>query len=344
MKWSRWIQLLVLGAIALVSVMLVAPEHVLNFAPSPPSPSPQVNTTAQRPLDSVPMPQTLPPQVNADQLMGAVEALNFVRYSEAERQRARDYLTQELRSFGWSLMEQPFATGINLKAQRPGTDPDAGAILVAAHYDSVDNSPGADDNATGVAAVLEVARLWGDRPTPRPLQVALFDQEEAGLVGSYAYAEQAENLENLAGVIVLEMLGYACHTVGCQRQPDNFTVETPTDRGDFVAVVGDTEHLPLLKAFEQAHQTNPPPLLTLPVPLKGVLTPVVLSSDHTPFWYKDIGAVMVTDTAYLRNPHYHRTTDTPATLDRDFFTAVTQMVVNTTHVLLESRDSLATQG
>ena len=343
MKWSRWIQVLVLGAIALISVVLVAPERLPNLSASSPSPSVQVNPMPQPSPNTVPIPQVPAPQVSTERLMGHVAALNFVRHSEAERQRTRDYLAQELQAAGWSLTEQPFETGVNVKAQRPGTDPEAGAILVGAHYDSVTNSPGADDNASGVAAVLEVARLLGDRPTPRPLQIALFDQEEAGLVGSYAYAEQAANLDNLDGVIILEMLGYACHTVGCQRQPDQFTVETPTDRGDFVAVVGDTEHLPLLQAFKTAHQSNRPPLLTLPVPLKGVLMPIVLSSDHTPFWYKDIGAVMVTDTAYLRNPHYHQTTDTPDTLDRDFFTAATQMVVNTTTALLDSRTSLVTQ-
>ena len=275
--------------------------------------------------------------------MADVEALAFKRHSDDDRQRARDYLIQELQSVGWAAREQPFETGVNVQAQRPGTDPQAGAILVAAHYDSVVNSPGADDNVSGVAGVLAVARLLGDRPTPRTLKIALFDQEEVDFGGSYAYVAQAANIENLEGVINLEMIGYTCQVIGCQRQPSSFTVATPTDRGDFVAVVGDTEHLPLLRAFEQNHGTRLP-FLSLPVPLKGILTPIVLSSDHTPFWQKNIGAVMVTDTAYLRNPHYHRASDTPETLDRSFFVAVTQMVVNTTTALLEGRESLVTGG
>ena len=340
MKWSRWIQCLVLSIIAALCVMVAAPDRIPKFEASPPALAPHVNGSTQpSPMVSIP-----PPQVDADQLMSHVEALAFERYSKDDRQRTRDYLVEVLQSAGWVLQAQPYDTGVNLRAQRLGTEPKAGAILVAAHYDSVINSPGADDNASGVAAVLEVARLLGDRPTPRTLQIALFDQEEEGLVGSFAYVEQPANLENLTGVIVLEMLGYTCHTVGCQRQPNNFTVSPPTDLGDFITVVGDTEHLPLLKAFEHNHVTNRPPLLTLSVPLKGILTPIVLTSDHTPFWQKDVGAVMVTDTAFLRNPHYHRTSDTPETLDRSFFTAVTQMVVNTTTALLESRDSLVTGG
>ena len=267
--------------------------------------------------------------------MGTVQALAYERYHTTDRQRARDDLTAMLQAAGWTPQPQPFNTGINLVAQRLGTDPEAGSILVAAHYDTVEHSPGADDNASGVAVVVEVARLLGDRPTPCTLQLALFDQEEAGLLGSFAYTEQPDNLKNLRGVIVLEMVGYACHTLDCQQQPEGFKVELPSDRGDFVTVVGDAEHPALLQAFEHNQPPQAPPLLTLPVPFKGLLTPIVLRSDHTPFWTQGVGAVMVTDTAFLRNPHYHRPSDTPSTLDAQFLTGVAQMVVNTTTALLD---------
>ena len=96
-------------------------------------------------------------------------------------------------------MSNPLKTGVNVVAERPGIDPNAGVVLVGAHYDSVRGSPGADDNATGVVAALEVARLLGDRKTLRPLRIVLFDQEEAGLVGSYAYAQRPDNLQELRG-------------------------------------------------------------------------------------------------------------------------------------------------
>lgn len=273
--------------------------------------------------------------------MGHMEALTHERFTESDRRRARDYASQVLQAEGWITSEQTFDTGINLVAQRPNADPSAEKILVAAHYDSVRGSPGADDNASGVAAALEVASVLGNRPTNRTLQIVLFDQEEAQLLGSYAYVEEPSNLENVAGVVVLEMLGYACYTEGCQQQPAGLSIATPSSVGDFLAVVGDTEHRPLLEAFKQT-DADLPATLTLPVPAKGLLSPMLLLSDHTPFWFKNVGAVMVTDTAFLRNPHYHRISDTPDTFDRTFFQGVTQIVVNATTDLLNDKTSLQT--
>ena len=93
-------------------------------------------------------------------------------------------------------------------------------------------SPGADDNATGVASVLEVARLLGSRPTPRTLQLALFDREELGLLGSRAFVADKKHLENLQGAIVMDMVGFACHQVGCQKYPQGLPVVPPSDKGD----------------------------------------------------------------------------------------------------------------
>ena len=203
-------------------------------------------------------------------------------------------------------------------------------------------SPGADDNATGVASVLEVARLLGSRPTPRTLQLALFDREELGLLGSRAFVADKKHLENLQGAIVMDMVGFACHKVGCQKYPQGLPVVPPSDKGDFLAVVGDMEHATLLDAFQSSGQEIPP-VLTLPVPLKGMLMPDTLRSDHAPFWYRGVGAVLLTDTANLRTPHYHQPSDTAATLDKSFFTASAQLVVNATTKLLEAR-SLGVRG
>lgn len=280
------------------------------------------------------------PEISPEKLLAHVKALNFKRYTQAERDRTRTYLTQSLKKFGWKPKLQSFEGGVNIIAQRQGTKAQAGSILVAAHYDTVSVSSGADDNASGVAVVLEVARLLGSRSTPRKLQLAFFDREELGLLGSRAFVAQAQ-LKDLRGVIVMDMVGFACHTAGCQKYPPGLTITPPTDRGDFLAVVGDMEHLPLLNAFQQPTQSNLP-VLTLPVPLKGMLTPDTLRSDHAPFWYQGIGAVLLTDTANLRTPHYHQPSDTLATLDKSFFTAVAQIVVNATTNLLESSDRLET--
>lgn len=279
---------------------------------------------------------SLVPRVSPQRLMANVKALNYQRYTEAQRDRARIYLTQSLKQLGWQPELQPFEDGVNIFAQRQGTDPEAGSILVAAHYDTVSASPGADDNASGVAVVLEVARLLGSRTTRRTLQLAFFDSEELGLLGSRAFVTNKVHLDNLQGAIVLDMVGFACHTAGCQRYPTGLPIVPPTNKGDFLVVVGDMEHMPLLNAFQQSESSNLPPVLTLPVPLKGMLLPDTLRSDHAPFWYRGVGAVLLTDTANLRTPHYHQPSDTLVTIDRAFFTGVAQIVINATTKLLDS--------
>ncbi|WP_299491904.1 M28 family peptidase [Acaryochloris sp. IP29b_bin.137] len=339
--WKIW----VLSAIACLFVIVTACQSPRPVAqPSSPSPSPESSPVASPSISpALPPPVSEPPPiVSRERLMTDLKALNFERYTAAELQKTRAYIAQTLTSAGWTVSEQPFDTGVNVVAERPGIDPNAGVVLVGAHYDSVRGSPGADDNATGVVAALEVARLLGDLKTLRPLRIVLFDQEEAGLVGSYAYAQRPDNLKNLEGVVILEMLGYSCSTPGCQQKPGEFKVELPSDRGDFLAIAGDAEHLPLLNAFSDNHKPNLPPLVSVSVPFKGLLTPVVLRSDHTPFWFEGIGAVMVTDTAHLRNPHYHRRTDTPDTVDPTFLQGNTQTVVNAVTSLLDRPKSFRT--
>ena len=283
------------------------------------------------------------PKVSREKLLAHIRALNYRRYTEAERDRTRSYLIKSFKQLGWKPELQTFEGGVNIFAQRQGTDPKAGSILVGAHYDTVSASPGADDNATGVAVVLEVARLLGSRPTSRTLQLALFDREELGLLGSRAFVANEKHLENLQGALVMDMVGFACHQVGCQKYPQGLPVVPPSDKGDFLAVVGDMEHATLLDAFQPSGQDTLPPTLTLPVPLKGMLMPDTLRSDHAPFWYRGVGAVLLTDTANLRTPHYHQPSDTPATLDKSFFSGAAQIVVNATTKLLEAR-SLGIKG
>ena len=294
---------------------------------------------------------SFPLQVSGQKLFAHIQNLNFKRYTNTERSRTRTYIISQLKKFGWKPQLQNFSEGVNIFVERQGTDKTAGAILVGAHYDTV-AIPGADDNASGVAVALEIARLLGSRPTPRTLQLAFFDKEEAGLLGSQAFTAKAANLQNLHGAIIMDMVGYACYTAGCQQYPANLPITPPSDKGDFLAVVGDTEHLPMLKAFENSHllsrsslakvSKNLPPIFTLPVPLKGLLTPDTLRSDHAPFWLQGVGAVLVTDTANLRTPHYHQASDTPLNIERSFFTAAAQVVANATNLLLANNSDLDT--
>jgi Peptidase family M28 len=345
-KWM-WLALLLL-----VVVVVVGTRSTANIE-QPPAPKivqsiPNQNTPSQA---SAPVARDL--QVSLDKLFTHIQKLNFQRYTSAERSRTRTYITTELKKFGWKPQLEKFSDGVNIFAERQGTNKKAGAILVAAHYDTVAYSPGADDNASGISVLLELARLLASHPTPRTLQLAFFDREEAGLLGSKAFVSKPPRLKNLRGAIVMDMVGYACHTVGCQQYPSGLPVKPPSDKGDFLVAIGDTEHLPLLNAFQHSQPIPPtalnkddvnlPSVLTLPIPLKGLLTPDTLRSDHAPFWYQDIGAVLVTDTANLRTPHYHQPSDLPDTIDRDFFIGSAQIVLNTTKKLLENEQDLATQ-
>ncbi len=303
-----------------------------------------------------------PSVVSGQKLFTHIQNLNFKRYTNAERSRSRNYIISQLKKFGWKPQLQSFSEGINIFAQRQGTDKTAKAILIGAHYDTVAVSPGADDNASGVAVVLEIARLLGSRPTHRTLQLAFFDKEEAGLLGSQAFTAKPANLQNLDGVIILDMVGYACYSAGCQKYPPNLPITPPSDKGDFLAVVGDTEHLSLLQAFERSNSDTETrgngdaeisstnlsaslrlnvaastpllPIFTLPVPLKGLLAPDTLRSDHAPFWLQGVGAVLVTDTANLRSSHYHQASDIPSNIERKFLISAAQVIVNATNFLL----------
>jgi hypothetical protein len=280
-------------------------------------------------------PDGVPSRVQADakRLMTDVRALAFERKSEAARAKARGYVAHALQRIGYRPELQSFLIkdaqgaqqgGVNLVVHKPGTDPKAGAWLIGAHYDTVGGSMGADDNATGVAAVMEIARLLKDVPLKQTLRFVFFDQEESGMLGSIAYARSDIRIQDLKGAIIAEMLGYKCVTEGCQRMPAGLPIAVPKV-GDFAAVVGDTPAM--LKAFGQAEQPATP-VVALLVPDRGRLMPNTRRSDHAPFWDRGVPALMVSDTADLRNPHYHLPGDVPETLDAAFLRGSTQLIVD----------------
>lgn len=337
-----------LFVVTLVGVILGWNWHIL------PSRSPVIQTSFQQPSQVLPsqqsdrpaVKQVLPPvpRVNADRLLTDLQILSGDRFSETGRDRARQYIIQSLQAAGWAPQLHEFAGGINLYADREGSNATGETILVGAHYDAVQQSPGTDDNATAVAAVLEIARLFADDAHPKTLQLVFFDQEEAGLVGSFNFVRDKVAADRFQGAIILEMLGYSCQTEGCQQYPSMLPITPPTNRGNFLAVIGDQGHMSLIDSFVQASQPELPQVLTLPVPLLGPFTPQLLRSDHAPFWQQGLGAVMVTDTANFRNPHYHQQSDTPETIDPEFFVGSTQLVVNAVSQLLKSEGAAETQG
>jgi len=268
------------------------------------------------------------PSVSGDRLWADINALAFPRATDAARASARKHIAHTLQNLGYRPSLLGFSGGINVLAERRGTHPELKALLVGAHFDTVPNSPGADDNASGVAVALEMARLVAQKPTPRTIRFAFFDGEERGLLGSRAYAASPSRTGDLHAVIIAEMVGFRCMTADCQKAPTSIPRSLVPKIGNFLAVVGDIESPSLLVAFRHATRPDRPPVYVLPVTEKGTLMPDTRRSDHAPFWDVGISAVMVTDTANLRTPHYHQASDRPETLDRGFLTGSAQIIAD----------------
>jgi Zn-dependent M28 family amino/carboxypeptidase len=236
----------------------------------------------------------------------------------------RQALRERLAELG-PLEEHRFCTsgeeGVNLILRLPGRDPKLPPLLVGAHYDGPLHSPGADDNASGVAALSELARRWAVDPPRRPIWLVAFDQEEWGMVGSAALAAQLKQAgQPLKLMVSLEMLAY---TSAEQKYPLPAMRAVYGDRGDFIALVANAGAGLLLPGLARAMGRHVPTKV-LPVPNGGRAIPDVRLSDHSPFWDAGYNALMVTDTSFTRNPHYHQMTDTVETLDLGFFSAVVE--------------------
>jgi hypothetical protein len=251
-----------------------------------------------------------------ERLEGEFQALGLAPRRDAFRYRGRSYF--------------------NVVANLPGASPNRPALLVGAHYDAMAGTPGADDNASGVAAMLAVARALAGSRLASPIEFVGFTLEEPQVGfdryrhGSRHFARRAWwGRRRYAGVFILEMVGYTDHRPGSQRVLPQLRRPVPST-GDFLAAVGTRRARPLLQGLEAAREHVPElPLLTHQVALRGFLLPPSRWSDHAPFWDRGYPAVMLTDTSFLRNPHYHQPTDLPETLDYAFMAGVTRLVIAT---------------
>jgi hypothetical protein len=209
-------------------------------------------------------------------------------------------------------------------------DPRRARFLIGAHYDAVPGTPGADDNASAVAVLLAAAGAIGPR---KGVCYAAFDGEECGFVGSRALVGGLGG-HRLGQVHVLEMVGFTSHTPGSQRNPIPAVPTPPV--GDFLGLVGTyrSRHALDHALACAGHSAVPVFGLYLPdLPLAAMrrAVPHAFRSDHAPFWEAGVPALMWTDTAEFRNPHYHRPTDTPDTLDYGFMAGVARLLA---HVVL----------
>ncbi len=247
--------------------------------------------------------------------------------------QAGGYIEAQFRSFGLRVETDavPFERiySHNVLGYKDGTDGSGEYFILAAHYDTVEGSPGADDNASAVAGMLEIARLLQPIPLKTTLLFAGFTLEEYGFIGSRQFADRArKNNDLITGMISLEMLGCRRRDQGSQTYPPYVDADLYPDTGDFIAVVGNGPSADLTADIMENMQRTVPqlPVESLVLPGNGEQFTDIRLSDHSPFWDNGFQAVMITDTAYFRNPNYHQPTDTLETLDIDFIRDISEGV------------------
>jgi len=254
---------------------------------------------------------------------------------------AEDYLIREFRAVGYEVRRQPFICQRVEVANVIAGNPDPkGYYLLGAHFDTVAGTPGADDNASGVAVLLEVARLARQSPSASPWAFVGFTTEEPPVfftpyMGSRVYARTArKHRENLLGMLCLESVGYFVNEPDSQHIPLTLRLLGYSTTGNYLGLVGNWQSRPLLAQLERAFKAaSSLPVATLAVPMGGGLIPETRLSDHANFWDEGYQAVMLTDTAFLRNPNYHTPRDTIDTLNLD---AMAELTLGLAHFVREA--------
>ncbi|HEV3344825.1 MAG TPA: M28 family peptidase, partial [Pirellulales bacterium] len=234
---------------------------------------------------------------------------------------AAEFVERELLAAGYAVRRQTYRVeGVdcwNVIADIKGAKLPDEIVLVGAHYDSYGSTPGADDNASGTAALLALARRLAASQPERTLRFVAFTNEEAphfqkATMGSLVYARACRKRnDNLTCVLSLETMGYYTDEENSQRYPPPLNLIYPST-GNFVGVVGNVASRPLVHRVVASLRKH------VAFPSQGAAVPDVVPgvgwSDHWSFWQEGYQAVMITDTALYRNPHYHKTTDTPEKL------------------------------
>lgn len=209
-------------------------------------------------------------------------------------------------------------------------------VLLGAHYDAAWGSPGADDNASGIAVMLEAANVLKEQALGRSIEFVAFTLEEPQpqtihfLIGSNHFAREAKKSRSqYKAVIILESIGYTDFAEGSQVIPLFVKIRVPKT-GDFLGIVANRKSKDLMNTIMTAGQHYVPDLSMVPykVPLSGRFIPETRFSDHASFWNYGYPALMLTDTAMFRNPHYHTQHDRFNTLDFHFMENVTKTVVS----------------
>lgn len=262
----------------------------------------------------------------------------FDHYANLER--SADYIADAFKNYGYEISFQEYEVENrkvrNIIATKYGTDQSGEIILIGAHYDTCEN-PGADDNASGIAGLLELARLISDKPMKKTIKLIAFVNEEPPFfkteaMGSRVYARVAkEHKDNVRAIVILECIGYYSDAPFSQRYPPFLGLFYP-NKGNFIGVVGNFKSRLLVTEVAASLKA----ISGLPVESVALdLSPAISFSDHWSFWKEGYSAVMVTDTAFLRSQTYHQRFDTYEKLNYQKMALVIQGLE--TFVLKKSR-------
>jgi Zn-dependent M28 family amino/carboxypeptidase len=254
--------------------------------------------------------------------------------------RAANYIRSVFEETGLSVREQHYQyfdqRVTNLLAATPKAAGASAYYLIGAHYDTVPDTPGADDNASAVAVMLELAKRVQRLRLAAPVTFAAFTLEEppaylTGHQGSRIFVRSCQsNRVSVLGAIILEMVGYTA-----KRQHYPYLPRWPgySGEGNFIGIVGNWRSLRFGRAVVRGFRKNTDlPVASLFLPFNGWILPETRMSDHASFWDAGLPALMVTDTAFFRNPNYHLRSDTIDTLD---FTFMAGLVKSLEFALLE---------
>ena len=261
-------------------------------------------------------------QRDVEKLAGEIGERNVGHYRSLAA--AADFLEASFTKSGYDACRQGYnIAGVacyNIEVEIQGSDRMDEVVIIGAHYDSVDGSPGANDNATGAAAVLALARLFAGGKTSRTLRFVEFVNEEppyfrSSKMGSVVYARQChERGEKIVAMLSLETIGYYSNEKGSQKYPFPFGLIYPST-GNFIGFVGNTLSKGLVRDVVASFRRN------TKHPSEGGALPGIIPgidlSDQWAFWQEGYPGVMVTDTALFRYPYYHSRGDTPDKVQYD---------------------------
>jgi len=283
-------------------------------------------------------------KVNPELLRGYMSQIEGIRHHTAGRDQyliTQNLIEGLIAEGNFQNRSQAYNSGStqskNVIGRKAGYKAEGLTYMISAHYDTVEESPGADDNASGVCGVMAALEILKDYQFEKSILIAAFDDEEAGSGGSNAFVNtEIKAYESISGLLNLEMIGYYSEETNSQTLPNDFEllfadqfnqIEANQFRGDFIINTGNDNSVDLMNAFNSAALTYVPNLKV--IALESPAIDELRNSDHAPFWAKGYPALMITDGADLRNPYYHSPEDKSEHLNFEFMSQIVKATLAT---------------